>query len=1630
MYQHRQSLIRRLLLLAALLLAPLSVLQAAFDPVNDDTDIFLANPNLASDRPNILILLDNTANWARNVGGQAIFVNEKQALIDVIAGLTDQFNVGLMMYPETGNPNDSTDGGYMRYAVRQMSTTNKSVLSTAVGAFDQNNDKGNNNTIALKMLEAYRYYAGKASRASWGKVKTDYEGSAVNPAAINGLGDYALGANPTAASLYNSPIVNSCQKNFIIVISNGGSNENAAALTISENELGTLTGTSPPNIIAISPDGQQGNWADEWARYMAQNDVNDTIAGEQNVYTYAVEVDPVLTGQGPAMTELMKSVAANGDGKYFAVTSQGGGQSIVTALNQIFQEIQAVNSVFAATTLPVSVNVRGTNLNQVYIGVFRPDATKSPRWYGNLKCYKLDYQNEELIMVDANGAPAQNEFSGFVNPTSPSFWTTSSSFWGFRTAEENGPGGASDLPDGDLVEKGGVAQMLRLDYASSQSARKLYTCTDYNTTTGNTSDPCDDDDPLSDYLFTTANTDLNALSLGLGIKEISYLTAEEVQPIDTLSDLRPVQSLTTAGAGVAVTELLTALTTSSSVLSISATQTFDLDALDNSWTSQAVSLDYVGTNKKHGIATSATNLGLVNGQTVTISGATDGDFNSSFIIFNVTNYVDGSSSFEFNSPRNLAHNDSGTVTTSSASVTATTSVNHGFTDGQSVTIAGVTPTSFNATWTNITSASGNSFRFNTVSGLGQVTGLGTVRGGTTTATVTLPAGHGLGGNTEITISGATPADYNGTKTVAANALTWTGTNTFTYTVPAGLADATGTITAAAGTPWARALAAGHGLSIGDDVTIAGATPTEYNGTFQVLHVSGNYFWYNAGSALADASGSMTAASGTSTTATATIASHGFGSAGDTVSIVVAGATPADYNGTHASATVVDADTIQYGVLNPLTAATGTITARLSTPTAHGYMPGHGLGVAGDTLSVEIRGADPTGFNGTKTLTIVDGDNFTYSLGSSLDATATGTPSVVQDSTTATARAVNHGFADGASVTVSGASPTAFNGTKTITVLDGDTFTYSVSPAQGIASGTITVELSGGGGGSVAEVTNLVNWVRGEDNAEDENENASSTDVRASVHGDVLHARPAVVNYNRHGDDNDVYVFYGANDGIFHAVKGGFNSVSGDPLPGHEAWGFIPEEFFTKLQRLRNDEPLISSSNKKPYFADGSIGTYVYDANNDGALNATDGDKVYLYLSMRRGGRFIYALDVSDPEAPKFLWKKTSAGETGNPVREMGQTWSIPKVVTDLRYPTPGTPTPLIFFGAGYDPSVEDLPPDQITASTAASVTTGSGTATRGMGRGIFALNALTGDVVWQAGPAGAAATGISHDFLTVSGMDYAIPSDVTVIHSRDSALYSDRLYVGDTGGNMWRVDIGDPDPANWTVSQLATVAGSAPGGLRKFFYPPDVVYDQDGFDAVLIGSGDREHPFDTSVTNRMYMFKDTATGNSAFDAGGNRIQSVITESDLYDATANCIQECSGGAATTATVDLANSDGWYITLGSGEKVISNAVTLNKVTFFNTNQPGAAVSASGLCVSDLGIARQYQVYYSDATSVRGDDAESRSEDHPGGGYLPSPVPVVVEIDGEIHEAVISGVRVDSPPGTSLNRRLRRFWYKEMP
>lgn len=583
----------------------------------------------------------------------------------------------------------------------------------------------------------------------------------------------------------------------------------------------------------------------------------------------------------------------------------------------------------------------------------------------------------------------------------------------------------------------------------------------------------------------------------------------------------------------------------------------------------------------------------------------------------------------------------------------------------------------------------------------------------------------------------------------------------------------------------------------------------------------------------------------------------------------------------------------------------------------------------------------------------------------------------------------HGFTTGASVTISGASSAEYNNTFTITgVPTATTFTFNVTVNPAVSA---TASVSGGS----TTRDGLINWVRGADNAVDENVNGLLTDIRASAHGDVLHSRPAVVNYGRTTDD--IVVYYGANDGILHAIKGGR-----DDSNGYEKWGVVFPEFFNKLDRLRSQLPAISTTSPKPYFADGPIGVYSKDANSNNMLGDV-GDIVNLYIGMRRGGRFVYALDVNDPDNPKFLWKKSNSD-----FAELGQSWSEPKL--GMLDTDSGITDPVVIFGAGYDPGYDD----DLTLS-----------GSRTMGRGVFVLNARTGALIKQFGSA--VANGTS-DVMTCS-----FPADVTIL-DRDSDGHLDRIYAGDTCGNMWRMDISGAI-ASWKAYKIAAIGGSGTDA-RKFLNAPSVVYGND-FDAVLIGSGDREHPFDVNIQNSFYMFKDTHTGLTG-GALGITAECTTTSTNLYDATSNNIQSGDVTIKSAAQAALDAAKGWCIKLDTGEKVVGNATTVLGTTYFGTNLPKAVSDADiAACLSNLGEARLYAINFLDGSiPVRFDPitnqyvpiSDSRYQDVTGGGLPPSPVAVQVVTDsGQVVTGVISGPTLLQPPGAS--RRARVYWYREM-
>lgn len=588
---------------------------------------------------------------------------------------------------------------------------------------------------------------------------------------------------------------------------------------------------------------------------------------------------------------------------------------------------------------------------------------------------------------------------------------------------------------------------------------------------------------------------------------------------------------------------------------------------------------------------------------------------------------------------------------------------------------------------------------------------------------------------------------------------------------------------------------------------------------------------------------------------------------------------------------------------------------------------------------------------------------------------------------------------------------------------------------------------------------LINFVAGADGYDD-NKNGNSTEIRDWVLGDILHSKPLIFSYKtftaaQEGDcnENKSMIFVGSNDGMIHAFR---------DCDGKEAWAFIADNVLPNLQYLRESD--------HHYFADAAPTAYVHDVNNNNIIET--GDKVVLIFGQGRGGGrstldatgprgAYYALDVSDPLAPKLLWKVDSNSANYG---ELGETLSPPR----LAKVKVGTAEKVVaFVGAGYDNN-EDLRfgsnmlfPDGTTTSTdttqpttSNASSTGSSAALNPRGRGVFAIQIATlakdNNNEYQPDLAGGGTRVWS--FVKANdnsqGMDYSIPSDLTVLDMNGDGFH-DRIYVGDTGGRLWRFDTSSTDTAAWTTSGRIIFNSNKVGGEtytgRKIFYKPTVAL-VDGIPTLYFGTGDRSHPLNTAVIDRMFAVRDR----------GQRTDDAIDIVKLENFTTNELQATGTNEAAAKVITdrlaLATNYGWYVDLNqhAGEKVLAAALVFNKQVFYTTYAPLSNNNLNVCQVGNLGKSRLYQLdyataeatqnYYSGtgsndssstyATNLRakgGDNIGLQREDREKeiGVGIPSGIVTLIDASGKITLMISSSNRVGTYEAPSAKMMSPLYW-----
>ncbi|NNL07208.1 MAG: PQQ-binding-like beta-propeller repeat protein, partial [Gammaproteobacteria bacterium] len=468
-------------------------------------------------------------------------------------------------------------------------------------------------------------------------------------------------------------------------------------------------------------------------------------------------------------------------------------------------------------------------------------------------------------------------------------------------------------------------------------------------------------------------------------------------------------------------------------------------------------------------------------------------------------------------------------------------------------------------------------------------------------------------------------------------------------------------------------------------------------------------------------------------------------------------------------------------------------------------------------------------------------------------------------------------------------------------------------------------------------------------------------------GDPLHAEPALVQYGEISGDPDLTAYMATNDGYLHAI---------DTITGEELWSFMPQEMLSLLNVNFEDTGVFGKS----YGLDGNVVPWIYDDNGDGNIEKSSGDHVYLYFGQRRGGSDIFSMDVTERNNPKLRW--VIKGGTGK-FPDMGQTWSHPNVE---RVKLGGSTRNVLIFGGGYD-----IAQDTVTTRTPDVV-----------GRGVYIVDADTGEFLWNAGPDASAK-------LTLPEMQYSIPGRIKPIDV-DSNGYVDQLYFGDMGGQLWRIDIKESDTINTLTSLIrgGRIADLATDGsiqdTRRFYYAPDVAMiienGQSPYLSILAASGYRAHPLNRDIHDRMYMLR----MDSIFNAPST--YTTVTEADLFDTTDNTIGEGSATQKAAAVTNLGSAEGWYITFNEldgsflGEKALAEPLILGGVGLVTTFIPEDLNPSLDSCVPKEGTGLLYFVNVTDGTptfNIAGTidkTREDRKEYLKRGGIPPTPSVIITE------------------------------------
>jgi type IV pilus assembly protein PilY1 len=429
------------------------------------------------------------ANQANNNAEYDTKIHIAQKTICNLINATTGVRWGLMTY----NPSGNQDHGGVLVAPCQDWSSNIATLENTINSLTAQTWT----PLAETLAEAGLYFA---RQKSWSNTGSNYSS---NYPSDYSTGTYSTVWNPSNPSIVPPAIMWRCQKNFVIIMTDGDSTHDNgicasdysipspsffgginncsthhSTITASPYLNGqyipnysydgthTLDPTtqfydlvSNPNQVGTIPQSTSDSgsfYLPDVAKFLYETDllpnINDANGGpfdnsqfpKQHIVTYTIGFGAGFTDFGRSAL-MMTADSNHGRGQYFEAS---GNLSLQNVFQTIITNILTTNSQYVAPVVPVSRANKTYANDAIYLGLFLPNANSPGVWMGNIK--KFGYSETGQIL-DVNGNPA-TDTNGNILGTAQSAWVPVS-------------GG-----DGMVVNAGGAGAELL-----TQSARNFLT---------------------------------------------------------------------------------------------------------------------------------------------------------------------------------------------------------------------------------------------------------------------------------------------------------------------------------------------------------------------------------------------------------------------------------------------------------------------------------------------------------------------------------------------------------------------------------------------------------------------------------------------------------------------------------------------------------------------------------------------------------------------------------------------------------------------------------------------------------------------------------------------------------------------------------------------------------------------------------------------------------------------------------------------------------------------------------------------------------------------------------------------------------------------------------------------------